>query len=440
MRIREDTGKARPRLVVVSMDGLSEREMFAAARLPGFRNLLGRGTSFGALRGIYPTLTYVAHATLMTGRFPEDHGITHNHPFQPGIPTARQKWHWYASELASPTLFDLARERGLTTAAVLWPLSAGGRVTWNFPEIAALPGESQTLKVLHTGSPGFLLSLERKFRKFRRGREQPYLDEFVSRCAAYTIRSRKPNLLMTHLIALDEAKHQSGSESTEAREALAVLDAGLVRILEAIEDSGEADSTTIVVVGDHGHIDIDRRVRLNRMLEAVGLCGRVDGEFRWRAWFQCSGGSAFLHVRKGDAGAASETRTVLEAARQDPEIGIRDVHGGEALKALRCGTGALFAVDAMPGVQFVEDTDGRFIEHASARGAFGADHGYHPDLPGYRSLFLAAGPGIAQGSAPEEAGLEDVAPTLARTLGLSFPEAEGREMPVFHDSRRAAYA
>jgi predicted AlkP superfamily pyrophosphatase or phosphodiesterase len=422
------------------MDGLSEREMVAASQLPGFRKLLERGTCFGTLRGIYPTLTYVAHATLMTGRFPEDHGILHNHPLQPGIPSLQQRWYWYASDVRAPTLFDLAREQGLSTAAVLWPLSAGGRITWNFPEISALPGENQTLKVLHTGSPGFLLSLERKFRKFRKGRQQPYLDDYVSRCAAYTIRSRKPHLLMTHFISLDEAKHQSGSESSETREALLVMDTGLGRILEAIEESGAQDTTTIVVVGDHGHIDIVRRVRLNKLLETAGLCGRVDEEFQWRAWFQCAGGSAFLHIRKGDQAATSKAREVLDAARLDPEIGIKNIHEGRDLAALRCGTAASFAVDARSGVQFVEDIDGQLIEPAPALGAFGADHGYHPDMPEYRSLFLAAGPGIAQGSTPEETSLEDVACTCARALGLLFPPGNGIRIPVSKHVRKAAYA
>jgi len=440
MSIRKAADKVRPRLVVVSMDGLSVREMAAASQLPGFRKLLDRGTCFGTLRGIYPTLTYVAHATLMTGRFPEDHGIPHNHPLQPGIPSVQQRWYWYAADLRAPTLFDLAHEQGLSTAAVLWPLSAGSRITWNFPEISALPGENQTLKVLHTGSPGFLLNLERKFSKFRKGRQQPYLDDYVSRCAAYTIHSRKPHLLMTHLISLDEAKHQSGSESPETREALRVMDTGLGRILEAIEESGAQDTTTIVVVGDHGHIDIDRRVRLNKLLETAGLCGRAGKKFQWRAWFQCAGGSAFLHIRKGDPAAAAEARAVLDAARQDPEIGIKDIHEGRDLAALRCGSGASVAVDAQSGVQFVEDIDGKLTEHAPFPGAYGADHGYHPDMPEYRSLFLAAGPGITPGSTPLEASLEDVACTCARSLGLDFPPVNEVNIPVLKHGRKAKHA
>jgi len=440
MRKKHGTIKAGNRLVVISMDGLSELEIHSASQMPGFQRLLERGTGFGLLRGVYPTLTYVAHATLMTGRLPEAHGITHNHPLQPGVPVDHQRWHWYASELQAPTLFDLAREEGLTTAAVLWPLGAGARITWNFPEISALPGENQTLKVLKTGSPGFLLNLERKFHRFRRGREQPFLDDYVSRCAAYTIRSRKPHLLMTHLIALDDAKHHAGSGSIEAQEALMALDTGLSRILEAIEESGMSETTTVVVVGDHGHVDIERRVRLNRMLEAVGLCGLVHGEFRWRAWFRCAGGSAFLHVQPGDSIVAAEARSVLLATAENPEMGIAAVREGRDLDALHCGTDAVCAVDALPGVQFVEDTDGNFVEHAPVPGAFGADHGYHPDLPGYRSLFIAAGPGIVPGIVPPEANLADVAPTIARAMGLSFPETDGEEIPIFEHSRRYMYA
>lgn len=434
MSIPKHKDRLRPRLVVVLMDGLSERELFMAAQLPNFRNLLERGTDFGTLRSVYPTLNGIACATLMTGRFPGDHGIVDKHPFQPGAPSAGQRLFWDASELRTPSLFDLAGESGLTSAAVLWPLAPGGHITWNFP------GESQTHEKGLSCSPGFSLNLERKFNQYRRGCEQPYLDDYASRCAAFTIRSRKPNLLFTNLKALDDAKRLAGSDSPECRMAMKSLDTSLGHIQEAIEETGQQHLTTLVVMGDHGRIDIDRRVRLNRLLQAVGLCGQVEGEFRWRAWFQCSGGSAFLHIKKGDTSAAMEARALLDDARRDPEIGIREVHEGEKLRALSCGTGAFLAVDAQPGVQFVEDTDGRFIEHAPAHGAFGADQGYHPDLPGYRSLFMAAGPGIIQGSKPEVSRIEDVAPMLAKALGLSFSSTQEFMVPSAQQYRKAVYA
>jgi len=161
-------------LVVISMDGLSELERGAIASLPAFSRLLSRGTRIGSLDGVYPTLTYVLHATMMTGCHPENHGIDHNHPLQPWVPGEYQRWYWYARELKRPSLFDVARQAGLSTAAVLWPLVSGASIQWNLPEIAALPGENQILKALKAGSPAFLLDLQARFGRYRRARSSPF--------------------------------------------------------------------------------------------------------------------------------------------------------------------------------------------------------------------------------------------------------------------------
>lgn len=428
-------------LVVISMDGLSELERDAIASLPGFSRLLARGTRIGSLDGVYPTLTYVLHATLMTGCHPDSHGIDHNHPLQPWVHGEHQSWYWYARELLQPSLFDCARQAGLTTAAVLWPLVAGASIDWNLPEIAALPGENQILKALRAGSPGFLLDLQARFGRYRRGSEQPFLDDFVARSAAYTIRSKRPGLLMTHLIALDDAKHHYGSDSDQTRAALLHLDTCLGRILDAIEYAGIGGRTSIVVLGDHGHIDTVRRIRLNRKLVDAGL-GPVrsggkpaDGRF----WFRCAGGSAYLHMRDTKAGTVAtggeavgtretvvtEAANLLERWKADPETGIAAVHSSQDLLRFRTNSGAVFAIDAEPGVQFIEDAEGPAVEHSPQPGAFGADHGYPPWMPGYRSLFMAAGAGIREGANPGRFSMIDVAPTLARMLGLAFPACDG---------------
>ena len=450
-------------LVVVSIDGLSEAERDTIASLPAFSRLLAGGTAIGSLGGVYPTLTYVLHATMMTGCHPDGHGVDHNHPLQAWVPGENQRWYWYAHELRRPSLFDVARQAGLSTAAVLWPLVSGASINWNLPEIAALPGENQILKALKAGSPAFLLDLQLRFGRYRRGSRQPFLDDFVSCSAAYTIRSKRPSLLMTHLIGLDDAKHHYGSDSPQTRAALAHQDTCLGRILDAVEAAGLRDSTNIVVLGDHGHIDTQRRVRLNRMLveEGLGPVGTSAGtraaeqgaDAPWRFWFRCAGGSAYLHIRDAvadsaatgekksavaggaaaaigvaavDSSAAAQAGGLLARWQANPETGIAAIHSGQELERLRGGSGAVFALDAEPGVQFVEDTDGPTVEYSPRLGDLGADHGYPPWTPGYRSLFMAAGAGIREGADPGRFEMVDVAPTLARLLDLEFPACDGR--------------
>lgn len=420
-------------LVVISMDGLSELERDAIATLPAFSRLLARGTRIGSLEGVYPTLTYVLHATMMTGCHPDNHGIDQNHPPQPWVRKEHQSWYWYARELRRPSLFDCARQAGVRTAAVLWPLVSGASIDWNLPEIAALPGENQTLKALRAGSPLYLLDLQARFGRYRQGTRQPFLDDFVSRAAAYTIYSKRPGLLMTHLIGLDDAKHDHGTRSEQASTALRHQDTCLERILDAIEDSGTAGQTNLVVLGDHGHLDTTRRVRLNRMLLDAGLGPVNTGSAwikgaAWRYWFRCAGGSAYLHVHDSPAGTAAlaEAAALLDHWKADPAAGIAAIHSGQELEDLRAGSSAAFAIDAEPGVQFIEDTEGPAVEYSPQPGAFGADHGYPPWTPGYHSLFMATGAGIREGADPGRFGMIDVAPTLACLLGLDFPPCDGR--------------
>ena len=47
-------------------------------------------------------------------------------------------------------------------------------------QVAALPGENQTLKVLSYGSPLFILKNELRFGRLRRGIRQPWLDDYAA--------------------------------------------------------------------------------------------------------------------------------------------------------------------------------------------------------------------------------------------------------------------
>jgi predicted AlkP superfamily pyrophosphatase or phosphodiesterase len=83
-----------------------------------------------------------------------------------------------------------------------------------------------------------------------------------------------------------------------------------------------------------------------------------------------------------------------------------------------------YVLEAKPGYYFVADVEGEVL--APAPETFRAAHGYHPDRPGYSSLFFAAGSGIRRGVELESLRIVDLGPTIAALLGLQLPAAEGR--------------
>lgn len=126
---------------------------------------------------------------IITGQYPAVHGIINNTKLQP----RRQSpdWFWYRKDIQLMPLYDVAKEKGLTTAAFLWPVTAGSKIDYNLAEI--FPNRiwtNQVLVSLKVSSPLFLYEMNKKYGKLSHGIKQPWLDDFVTACAVDTIKSR----------------------------------------------------------------------------------------------------------------------------------------------------------------------------------------------------------------------------------------------------------
>jgi predicted AlkP superfamily pyrophosphatase or phosphodiesterase len=103
----------RHRVVMISIDGLRPDYLTSAARIPTLRSLVERG-AHASVKSIWPTVTYPAHTTLVTGARPSKHGIANNLPFDP-LGDNHEGWYWYARAIRVPTLWDEAHRHGYTT-------------------------------------------------------------------------------------------------------------------------------------------------------------------------------------------------------------------------------------------------------------------------------------------------------------------------------------
>lgn len=112
------------RLLILSIDGLDHRWLrdrdSLGLRIPHLRKLMDEGMLADGVTGIVPTVTWPSHTTIITGLTAPEHGIISNN--QPGEPG--QRW-WYVRFLKAKTLWHLAHEKGLKTAAVWWPVTVG---------------------------------------------------------------------------------------------------------------------------------------------------------------------------------------------------------------------------------------------------------------------------------------------------------------------------
>lgn len=412
-------------MIVISYDSFSRSDWDLAKNLPNLKNLIDNGSYTNSLRSVYPSLTYVVHSTIVTGCWPDRHGVFHNNPLQPFVEEKDQYWHWYRKDIKVPTLYELARNNGFVAAGILWPVTGKADIKYNLPELAAVRGENQILKILRNGNPFYSLEMELRFGKYRNGVNQPELDDFSTMCACHTIKAKKPGLMLLHLIDLDDTKHRFGAKSEEAKEAIRRMDKRIGAIVNSVEAAGLINQTAIIILGDHGQLDVKYKVHLNNLLLDNGLISRSVEGFEWKAYLQSADGCAYLHIKPGEESAEEEALRVLRSAFNKEEFGIEAILDRNTLDSMRAWKGVNWVLEAKEGYKFVDSIGSEIVEDLSTLNIRHATHGYSPKKPGYSCCFVATGPGIRKNFDVGEMNMVDVAPTLAAILGFDMPGTDG---------------
>lgn len=400
-------------LVLISIDALRpEFYLDDGYAAPALRALLRSGSHARAATPVFPSVTYPGHASIVTGVRPARHGILFNMIWSPtGGPS---RWYEEAADLRAPPLWDVARAAGLTTAAVSWPSTLGARIDWLVPERNYYQRPEPVDVMRQASTPGLFerLGVTPRTDMFKNIVEW---DTFLASTAAAILRGMRPNLLLLHLVQLDYYQHRGGTNGTEVRPALARIDAHVATVVAALREAGIAGETAVIVTGDHSFQDVERVVQVNEILARAGLGGCRTASAEWRATAHVAGGSAAIFVKSATDGAAAEAALRREARDRYTIVSRRQ------LDDLGAMTGAAFAVDAASGYAFgASCADG--LETANRYGT----HGFLPSRPSMSTGFIAAGAGVRPGVTVERIGLVDVAPTVARLLGLDMPGVEGR--------------
>ncbi len=415
-------------LLVISVDALVYEDIADHAQLPNIAKFFKEGSVVQAVRTVYPSLTHTIHASMMSGNPPARTAIISNTQFPSG------QWYNKLHELACPSLFHLAKQKGLSCAACRWPVTAQGFDTIDYLIAEVTKEEAarySTQELLHrVSSPILWNTVIKAHQQVLEGKKQPQEDIFSTRCAADIIRLYKPHLLLTHPSLVDSARHHHGLFHPEVAKAVTIADELIGMLLQSIEDAALTELTNIVVASDHGHLGVTRDVALNTLLARRGLLvhdeqGTITG---WKARAHSCGLSAHIYLSDPcDASLHQEVASMLYALSADPESGISQVFTREEASRTHGLDGSFsFVVETDGNTQFSDSC----LEPAS-RNLFVDDHhgsSSHGHLPhkGPQPVLLAMGPDIKAGTILSSCSILDEAPTFAHLLGLRFEDVQGR--------------
>lgn len=420
-------------LIVISFDCLSEHDVPLLRELPNFKAYIENSSYSTNVETIYPSVTYPCHATIVTGNYPNRHGIVNNTFIQPG--KVSPDWYWHRKHVKGTTLYDEAKRAGFSTAALLWPVTAKADIDFNMPEIFAnRPWHHQIPVSLLNGTPLYQLEMNSKFGHLRKGLSQPELDDFVLASSVETIKTKKPGLMLIHFVDLDSQRHMYGFSSDESRAALLRHDNRLGKIIAALKEAGIYENTTISILGDHSALDESKVIKLNVLFRERGLIqtnasGKVTD---WKAYCKSCDGSAYIYLKnEKDDAVKNAVAELLRELQQDKRNGIESVITGQEANAKGADGSCFRMLEAALGFYFSEAIDGEYIEEVTEQDAKAkkytfACHGYSPEKAGYHTVFFAAGKGIKPGIKIRSMHLVDEGPTFARLLGIDLGHTDGR--------------
>jgi predicted AlkP superfamily pyrophosphatase or phosphodiesterase len=411
-------------VIMISIDGLIPDYYVEPARfglrVPNLVKMKLGGAYAEGVEGIFPTVTYPSHTTMITGVRPAIHGIVQNRIFE--APTAPQtrEWYWFAEALKSETLWSMAKKAGLVTASVGWPVTVGADIDYNVPEIADPKENPPTGKrTAQYSTPGLLA-------KALEGNSGGDNTTDGRRCAIseYIINTYKPNLMLIHVIALDDAHHKNGPRSPAAFETTERMDSYVGRIIEATRKAGIFDQTTFFLVSDHGFADVTRKFEPNVVLvkEKLITLGADGKPTDWKAAAWPAGGSCAIVLRDPNDKETADKVVSIFTRIAEGKGPINRVLNQAELKRMEAVPTALLMLDAAPGVSFGEELTGP--ETHEAKGYRGT-HGQLPTRAEMRSSLVVYGAGVRAGAKMALARMIDIGPTAAAVLGLAFSNAEG---------------
>ena len=325
---------------------------------------------------VFPSVTFSNHYSLVTGLYPEHHGIVENRFFDPDRGAAysfRDPDHvadgsWYRGE----PIWVTAETQGMVAACYFFPGSE-----------AAIKGVRPTYWNKYDGSVPNATRVDRVIEWLR-------LPE-----------DRRPHVITLYFGDMDAASHRGPLNSPAMQAAAQSVDGALGRLLDRLDTLDIRDRVYLLLTSDHGITETSAAT-------TVLLGSLLDSMAGVRVGF--TGPVASLHVT-----------APADAASVRDRLNSRLAHGRAYLRA-ELPERFHYRKDRRIGdVVIVMDEPWMIATSAVAKLRIWepwGEHGWDPELQSMKALFVIAGPGIeADVTIPEVRNI-DVYQLVTELLGL----------------------
>lgn len=370
--INRPAQQTKPYVILLSFDGF-RADYLDRYPTPNFRRVIDQGVRAEGLIPIFPSKTFPNHYTIVTGMYAEHHGLVANGFYDPKREAAYamadrstvRDGSWYGGE----PIWVTAEKQDMVTAPIFWP------------------GSEAAIKGIR---PSYWKEYDGKV---------PNSDRVDNLLAWLKLPAEKrPHFYTLYMSDVDTAGHRYGPGAPQVKQAIEAVDRELGRLLDGLQASPIRDRIFLVIVSDHGMSEStpEQYTAIDSLIDMKGV-EVADG-----------GPNANLHI----SGGPQRVREVWN------ELNQKLKHGRAYLRADIPYRFHYRSNPRIGDVVVIMDEHYQIGLSERAPHAAGGSHGWDPTLASMQGIFLAMGPGIANGATIQRFENIHIYPFLAEILGL----------------------
>ncbi|HEX2170659.1 MAG TPA: nucleotide pyrophosphatase/phosphodiesterase family protein [Nitrososphaera sp.] len=304
--------------ILLDVVGLEQKHLDSGL-LPNISKITENG-EVGKLEPTFPAVTCSVQASILSGKYPREHGIISNGLYDRSTFNV-SFWEQSSSLVQSQRVWDIVRQKNtMKTAVLFWQ-----NTMYANSDIVVTPRpihlDDKMVMWCYSKPVGYYEELKENLGEFNLASYWGPLassksSEWIASAAEYTLERERPNFLFVYIPHVDYSAQRFGKEGVQVLDDLKKADEIVGRLVQKATTLGIRDETQFVILSEYTFNDVNGAVPLNLVLRDAGLLSirniqekeYLDFEYS-KAFAMVDHQVAHIYIKNG---YEKEARSVLE--------------------------------------------------------------------------------------------------------------------------------
>jgi predicted AlkP superfamily pyrophosphatase or phosphodiesterase len=259
--------------ILLDVVGLEQKHLDSGL-LPNIAKITENG-EVGKLEPTFPAVTCTVQASILSGKYPREHGIISNGLYDRSAFNV-SFWEQSSSLVQSQRVWDIVRQKNnMKTAVLFWQ-----NTMYANSDIVVTPRpihlDDKMIMWCYSKPIGYYEQLKEKFGEFNLASYWGPLassksSEWIANAAEYTLERERPNFLFVYIPHVDYSAQRFGKGGVQVRDDLKKADEIVGRLVQKATTLGIRDEIQFVILSEYNFNDVNGAVPLNLVLRDAGL-------------------------------------------------------------------------------------------------------------------------------------------------------------------------